>query len=324
MSKWFKQSFAIAKNSYVVIMGDPLSLIIHLFIIAAVLMIASLPGFTLGGQLKLVRDQVLALSFICGCLLASVSVVRVIGDDLRKGMIPTIMSRPVSASALLFGKWCGLLAALLVVLISATIVSLWASRLIHREHSVETLGLFVYLGVVLCSLLGTAIHHYKRGGNYLWQANMVLAILFPVAFLILNFWGYNGASAEYGVLVDWQTAFAFIYVFMALTIFSSMILFFSVVMDISLLMTFSVFVFFGGLFSEYILGLLVSSSVVRACFSIIIPDWQMFWVTETLSSVATFNGSFFWTHLLHAVFQSILFIAIASVIFERKEVSGTV
>ena len=324
MSKWFKQYIAIAKNSYVVIMGDPLSLIIHLFIIVAILMIASLPGFTLGGQLKLVRDQVLALSFICGCLFASVSVTRVIGDELRKGMIPTIMSRPVSASALLFGKWSGLVFALFIVFLSATVASLWASRLIHHEHSLETLGLLVYLGIVLLTLLGTAIHHYKRGGNYLWQANIALVILFPITFALLNFWGYNGVPAGYGILVDWQTAFAFMYIFMALVIFSSIILFFSVIMDISLLMAFSVFIFFGGLFSEYIIGLIVSSSVIRACFSIIIPDWQMFWITEHLSSVATFYDTFFWGHLFHAVFQSILFVLLASILFERKEVSGTV
>lgn len=323
MSKWFKQYVSIAKNSFFVIMGDPLTLIMQIIIILAILVIASLPGFTLGGQLKLVRDQVLALSFICGCLLAAVGASRVIGEDLRKGMIPTILSRPVSASALLAGKWSGLTLSLAAFFFLAAVSSLWGSRLIYREHTVEELGIIVYLGTVLLVLAGVAIHHYKRGGNYNWQGNIVLLILFPVAFGILNIWGYNGASAGYGSMVDWDTAFAFIYLFMALLTFSSIITFFSVVMDISMLMSFAVIVFFWGLFSEYLGQLVTAIPFIRAMMAIIIPDWQMYWVSETLTSVSFF-GEFFWSHLVHAVFQSVLFVVLAGALFERKEVTGTI
>ena len=324
MKQWFKQYRSIAKNTFFVIMGDPLTLIMQLFILVTILLIASLPGFTLGGQLKLVRDQVLALSFICGCLLASVGASRVIGEDIRKGMMPTIMSRPVSATALLAGKWTGLVLSLASFFFLATIAALWASRLIFREHTVETLGMIVYLSVFGLALLGAALHHYKKGGNYNWQVNIALLILLPIAFFILNIWGYNGASAEYGTLVDWNTAFAFIYVFMALMVFSSIISFFSVIMDVSMLMSFAVIIFFWGLFSEYLVQLMVTAPFIRALLAVVIPDWQMYWVTETLNQVATFNGVFFWSHLINAVCQSILFITLASMLFEKKEVGGTV
>lgn len=298
-------------------------MIMHIFILCAILLIASLPGFTLGGQLKLVRDQVLALSFICGCLLAAVGASRVIGEDLRKGMMPTILSRPVSASALLAGKWSGLVLSLAGFFFLTTVASLWASRLVYIEHAVENLGIIVYLSVILISLGGTAFHHYKRGGNYNWQANIALMILFPTAFVILNIWGYNGATASYGMLVDWNTAFAFFYAFMALMVFSSLISFFSVLMDVSMLMSFSVIIFFWGLFSEYMVQMVTSVPFARALLAIFIPDWQMFWVAETLASVSVF-GVFFWSHLIHALFQSILFISLASILFERKEVTGTI
>ena len=139
----------------------------------------------------------------------------------------------------------------------------------------------------------------------------------------MNFWGYNGASADYGALTDWKTVFAFIYLFMALTVFSSIVVFCSVVMDISMLMAFAVVIFFGGLFSDYLLGVIVSSTSVRAFAAIFIPDWQMFWVTEVLSNVATLNGGFFWFHLVHAVFQASFFLVLAIILFEKKEVSGT-
>ena len=320
MLKWLKQYSAITRNTFVVLLGDPIFLIMHVFVLLAILLIASLPGFTLGGQLKLVRDQLLALSFVCGCLLSAIGAVRVVGDDLRKGMIATIMSRPVSPLVLLSGKCTGLILSVGVIFVSSTIAALWATRLIHHEHSVETLGMVAYLSVLGVSLGGVAIHHYIRGGNYLWQSNIVISILFPLTFFILNFWGYNGMSALYGSLVDWETAFAFIYIFMALMVFSSMVIFCSVLMDISMILACAVILFFLGLFSDYILSLFISTSIIRAITAIFIPDWQMFWVTEFLMKVASFASLFFWSRLAQAIFQTIFFIIISAKIFKRKEV----
>lgn len=323
MSKWYKQFYSITKNSFMVLVGDPLFLIMHVFILGGILFIASLPGFTLGGQLKLVRDQIVALSFVCGCLLAAVSASKVIGDDLRKGMIPTILSRPVPSSALLAGKWFGIVLSLLIVFFNSTIAGLWATRLIFKEHSVEALGVSVYLGVILLTLVGVAIHHYLKGGSYFWQANLLLLLILPISFFIINFFGYNGVSAAYGSLVNWETSFAFVYLFMALLIFSAMLVCCAVFMDVSMLMAVAVVIFFAGLFTEYVLGLVINSIPIRACFSICLPDWQMFWLTENLEKVSGF-GEFFWSHLVHAFFQSILFISLAVVLFKKKEVTGTV
>lgn len=324
MKKWLKQYRSITQNSFVVLVGDPLFLIMHIFILGTILLIASLPGFTLGGQLKLVRDQIVALTFVCSCLLAVVSAGKIVGDDLRKGMIPTILSRPVPASALLIGKWTGLVLSLLILFLSSTVAGLWGTRLIFKEHSVETLGLLVYLAVILISLGGVALHHYIRGGNYFWQSNLLLLFMLLTAFLILNFYGYNGSSSGYGVLVDWRTACAFLYLYMALMIFSAMAVLCSVIMDVSMLMAVSVVIFFLGLFSDYVLGLLFSSSVIRAIAAVFVPDWQMFWVTERLNDLNFLLGSFFWSHMFHAIFQSILLIVLASILFNKKEVSGTV
>lgn len=306
-----------------VLIGDPIFLIMHVFVLGGILLIASLPGFTLGGQLKLVRDQIVALTFSSACLLAAVSASKVIGDDLRKGMIPTILSRPVPSSALLAGKWLGIVLSLLAIFFNATIAGLWATRLIRVEHSVESLGVTVYLGVVLLSLAGTALHHYLKGGSYFWQANLVLLGVLPIAFFILNFRGYDGVPASYGALVNWETSWAFVYLFMALMIFSAMLVFCAVFMDVSMLMTFAVVIFFAGLFSEYVLGLIIGSVYLRACFAIFLPDWQMFWVTESLGKISGF-GVFFWSHLIHAVFQSILFITFSAILFRKQEITGTV
>jgi len=322
--KWLQQFYAVLVNSFVILMGDPLTLIMHICIISITLLIACLPGFTLGGQLKLVRDQAMALSFMGGCLLASVGAARVISEDIRKGMLPTIMSRPVSYSALLMGKWGGLLCTLTFIFISSTTACLWASRIIKIEHMIETLGLSVYLGVVLLTLLGVAIRHYFKGGNYMWQANMVLAIVFVCSFLLINFWGYNGHKAPYGFLVDWKSTLAYLYIFMALMVFSACVSLMAILMDISMLMACSVVLFFGGLFSGYFINILFPSGIGNALLNTLIPNWQTFWISEIIASPRVTEMSYFLPRLLKAVFQSALALVIATFLFERKEIAGSV
>ncbi len=325
MKQWFKQFSAVARNSFIVLMGDPVMLIMHIFIISITLLIASLPGFTLGGQLKLVRDQAMALSFISGSLVAAVGAAKIISEDIRIGMLPTIMSRPVSYSALLAGKWVGLLSALFTIFISATIACLWASRIITTEHMVETLGFSVYTAALFGTLLLVAIHHYIKGGNYMWQANISLVLIFASAFFILNFWGYNGhAQAGYGSLVDWQSSLAYLYIFMALVIFSAIISLCAVMMDVSLLMACAVVIFFLGLFSAYFINLIVPNGFGNAIFNTVIPNWQAYWISEIISAKEVSTVSFFLPRLANAVLQSTIFLVIATIAFERKEIAGSI
>jgi len=132
MKQWLKQFTAIAANTFSVLAGDPLTLIIHTLIIGLTLVIACMPGFSnIGGQLKLVRDQSLALSFMALSLLAAVGVGKALCDDMSKGMMPTIMSRPVPPSALLAGKWAGISSAVFLVMVTAAVSCLWTTRIIH-------------------------------------------------------------------------------------------------------------------------------------------------------------------------------------------------
>jgi len=325
MKIWLRQLRAVSKNSFIVVVGDPVTLIIHLLIIGGVLAIASLPGFSLGGQLKSVRDQALALTFVAGCLLSAVEAAKLVAEDIRKGMIPTIMSRPVSPSALLAGKWLGLLFAEALVMSSATVACLWASRLVQVEHMVETLGGAVYLGASATALVAVALAHYIQGGNYIWKANLTLAGVFAGAFILLNFVGYNGAEQEgYGAMVDWTTAIAYLHMFMALAIFSSLACLFAVEMDVASVLACASVLFFGGLFSGYLLDLVFPVKAVKTVFSVFVPDWQAYWTAPIVSSPLATSFSFNLSRGLNALLQSVLFLAFASFLFEKREITGSV
>ena len=159
----------------------------------------------------------------------------------------------------------------------------------------------------------------------MWQANISLAIIFILSFVLLNFWGYNGKTqAHYGALVDWGSALAYLYIFMALIIFSAIISLCAVMMDVSLLMATAVVIFFLGLFSAYFINMIAPDGFLNATLNTIIPNWQIYWISEIISSGKILTGSFFLPRLLNTALQSIIFLIIATILFERKEIAGSV
>lgn len=323
MSRWFKQFISISRNSFAVLLGDPFFFILHLSLIAFIALIGCLPGFAFGEQIRMLRDESLAVTFLCGCLAATLGAAHVIGEDLRKGMVPIIMSRPVSPVAFILGKWTGLIASLAIIHVSATAACLWITRLNYYEHHLEIFGLIFYIFIVFITLILLAIKHYFMGGCYVWQANLALAISFVSTFLLLNFWGYNARMpSSYGVLVDWNTYQVFLMIFMAIIVFSAIVSSLSVIMDHSMLVGFAAALFIGGLFSEYVINSLSMPEYFKTCLKMLLPNWQTFWATETLVEKANVPWTYISSCFFQAMGQSVIFMTLGRILFQRQEISS--
>lgn len=322
MLRWLKQFTSISRNSFTVLLGDPFFFILHLSLISFIALIGCLPGFAFGEQIRMLRDESLAVTFLCGCLAAALGADHVIGEDLRKGTVSMIMSRPVSPVAFILGKWTGLIASLTIIHVSATTACLWITRLNYYEHHLEIFGLIFYILIVFITLILLAIKHYFMGGCYVWQANLALGISFVATFLLLNFWGYNGRMpSTYGALVDWNTYQVFLMIFMAIIVFSAIISSLSVIMDHSMLMGVAAALFIGGLFSEYVINTLPLPEYFRTCLKILTPNWQTFWTTETLAGKACVPWNYINSSLFHAIGQSVIFITFGRFLFQQQEIT---
>jgi cell shape-determining protein MreD len=98
----------------------------------------------------------------------------------------------------------------------------------------------------------------------------------------------------------------------------------AVIMDVSLLMASSVVIFFLGLFSAYFINLIIPDGFLNALFNTVIPNWQTYWISEIVSSPKISQLSFFLPRLLNTILQSALFLIIATIFFERREIAGSV
>lgn len=322
MIRWLRQTLIVARNTFAVFTGDPMIFIVNLFIIAATALIACLPGFTFGEQLRLVRDEILALTFIACGLAATIGAANSISDDIRRGMVPMLMSRPLNPSAFIWGKWVGVVAGLAVLTVSSATAFLWVSRIISREHFIEPLGVAVYALTPILILVLMTLKHYLFRGEFLSRANLAVTGGFLLGFLIINLFGYNGAAADgYGSLVDWSTLRAYLFLFMAMAIFAAIQTWLAVSHDQGILMATAVVVFFLGLFLDFGLSFLPVPAL-RALIQVFLPNWQLYWLADAVAEGTPFSPLRFIACLFHALGQSALFLFLASRLFGKKEYQG--
>jgi ABC-type transport system involved in multi-copper enzyme maturation permease subunit len=306
----------------VVLLGDPFIFILNLALLGATALLASLPGFTFGEQLRLIRDETMALAFSGTCLATALGVSHLIIDDLNKGMVPLVMSRPVSPSAFVFGKWTGLAGVMGILLLSSGTACLWATRVTHFEQEVEALGISVYLAVIVLTLLGMAVKNYLFRGAYVWQTNLVLTGVFILSFLLLNFFGYNGQSQRaYGYLVDWKSFYAFLFLFLAILVYSAILAMFSMRVNQSMLMIIAIILFFGGLLSQYLIGF-VPFVDIQQVLQTVLPNWQIYWLSDWLSDNKAIPAGYVLGAVIHAFGQALFFLLVAVWLFKRKEIKG--
>lgn len=321
MIKWLEQFLTITRKSFTVFLGDPFALLLNLFFLGATLFVASLPGFTFGEHIRMLRDQLTALAFSGGCLAAVLGGVCLISEDIRNGMVPVIMSRPVQPSAFIFGRWAGLMGVLAVLTVTAGTACLWATRLIFHEQEIETFGVTIYVSIILLVMILTAIWHYIFKGSFARQANLAASFSFIIVFVLLNFFGYeDGFSEKYGIFVDWESIYFYLYIFLALMVFSSIVCCFSVIFDQSLLMIFAAIIFFGGLFTQFFINMFPSNEIQHA-LQVIIPNWQTYWIADRLGNTG-FQFQNFLSYLFQAAGQSIIYLLIGTILFQRREIKG--
>ncbi len=320
MIRWAEQYTVIARKSFAVLMNDPFFFLINLLYVGASVLIASLPGFTFGEHVQLLRDQTLAMVFSGGCLAAALGAGSLITEDIQGGILPILMSRPVKPSALIFGKWTGLAAALALLTFTGAVSFLWTSRLIYNEQAIETLGVSVYILTLLATLLALTVKHYLFRGNFLFHANIAVPAAMAAALLAINFFGYNGGqAASYGALVAWNGFISFAFIMLAIAIFAALMCLFAVFSEHAFLLSLAAVTFMAGLFTHYFANM-VTYDDLRLFLLSVLPGWQTYWLGDAMLENPAACLRIMPQCLIQAAGQSFVFLLAAVFLFCRRQI----
>ncbi len=312
---YFKQFLAIFKNSFKICLSDSFFLVINLAMIVVMGIAASMPS--IGSEhLRLIRDQTHAILFLCGAVAVSFGMVRVVTDDLRRGAGSVLMSRPVSGMVLISGKFFGVLGAMLIFFISGGSALTWMTEIFHEPELVNVTSLMILISLVIGALAVGAVRQYLFGSNFCHYSVLFLGFFLFAGVTIRYF---TGVAEEFD-LIGLQSV---LLLYLALVTFAAVILVIAVLNDSAMVIGFAVFIFFFGLVSEYLFSRVISGVIGDVC-SVILPNFQLFWVLEKIGTGEVLNNGFFLFSMLHVVMFSMVYLIMATIFFDRIEIKGSV
>ncbi len=312
---WLRQYRAIVRNSFIVTLGDPFYLILHLTALLLIALLGCVPGFTYGEHMQLYRDQCQALIFMIGCLGITFGFTRAITDDIRRGAGSILLSRPISPTCLILGKWSGVFISIILLHISELAGYLWISEAASNPEYLNLPSLIIYLSIIIVALLVSAGRHFVFNGSYVFYANIILSCLIVLGIVMK-------IVIQDNHLFDWLGLQSGAILLFAVIVFSSLMLPVAVTADSVIVLSIGIIAFFFGLISEYLINIILLNNPLSIFIKAIVPNWQIFWVSDRLGEGLDIPINFYGTCAIQSIAFLCICVTIAITLYERTEIQG--
>lgn len=296
--------------------------------------LSSVYYFGFGDDQWLVKDSTLAVMFISGLFAAGISASASVAHEIRSGTALAVMAKPVSKAQFLIGKYIGLIGALAVLTYVNALASLLASRMAFDAYgNPDAIGLKIFYGfVVLAFILGGLTNFFARR-PFVPDATLFLVITITLAFIIINFIDKEGNFQAFGKDTDWRLIPAALLILMGLFLLAAVALACSTRLDMIPTLAICTAVFLIGLMSDYLFGRRLDDNIanpsiwqtigmwVSSVLYTIIPNWQLFWLSDALEKGRTIPWSYVGKAMAYVVGYLGAALAFAMLLFEDRELS---
>ncbi len=247
---------------------------------------------TFGEGGRLTRDSGLAFMLVFGILIAAFTSGSTLAREIGRGTVATALSKPISRTVFLLGKFLGALIVIAVFCWCSTFAVLFAERC--SEHYIETKSQIGHIRDTTCGILAVLAPVLALAKaafvNWRWRFRfglwffMFLTAIQPILFLLLGFFRRDGAFSGlrgYDFAMDFRIISAAMLVAMLLAVFAALATALSTRLQTGAAVAASAAVLFVGFLADSQFG--GSSGLVSGVLYSIVPDVQHFWVVDSLA-----------------------------------------
>src|SRR3954466_11094401 len=144
-----RQLLTIAWNAFMELVRQPVFLLLTTASATFNIFLAAVPYFGFGDDAKMVKDSVLAVTFLTGLLGAVLSASASVAHEIRTGTALAVLAKPVGRFQFILGKYFGLATAITLMTFINFISVLLVSRMAYDAYGdADRLGIFTFAGFV--------------------------------------------------------------------------------------------------------------------------------------------------------------------------------
>ncbi|HEY1173980.1 MAG TPA: ABC transporter permease subunit [Verrucomicrobiae bacterium] len=280
-----RQILTIAINAFMELIRQPIFLLLGTSTAVFNVFLAAVPYMALGDDPKLVKDSVLAVTFISGLFGAVLSASSSVAKEIRTGTALAVMSKPVSRTQFLLAKFLGVAGALTVLTYINALSVLLASRMAYDAYGdADIAGLSVYYAAIALAYLVAGISNYFLRRPFASDGVIALLVTTTIAYIVItNFMVLKSAVEVEPNHVDTRMVPVTILLLFALWTLAGVALVCSTRLETIPTLAICSGVFILGLMSDYLFGRPAEAGALWAkVLYTITPNWQLFWTADTL------------------------------------------
>lgn len=304
------------------VFGKPLVLLLTLFGIVATALIPFLQLHQFGEPGRLVRDGGLAYQLVIGILLAVSAASAAIHDEIASGTAAVAVSKPISRSEFIVGKWMGVMRVALRFWFCILATTVVAERIPERfsvgemAYTTDRLARFAVLFAPVFSLAVAAVVHNRRRINFCRVASSMLCVFLWAAMLAAFLFDRDGQWAPALANVDIQAVPVSLLILMATAVFAALSCMLSVRLDAFPSLAICILLLLAGIAGD---SLCASYNPVVHYLGMLIPNIQMFWTCDYISSGGSLPVGVFASGVAYAAVLVAVFLSTACALFQHKD-----
>lgn len=313
---------AIARNALTETVRQPVFVIILAVGAFMISLSPSFTMFTLMDDVKLLKDMGLATILLAGLLQAAFSAGNVISDEVERKTILSVLSKPVSKTQFILGKFVGIAVALagstyLLGLILILTIRIGVPEAVYIElHRPVIFGEILAFAVAIL-LAGLANYFHDRPFCSSCFGYCILSFTF--VFILLGFIDKDLNFQRFCADVDIQVVVATYLVLVALLSIAAVAVAISTRCSVVMTVGFCTSIFLLGLLSDHMFGRF--DNIFAKVAYVLIPNMQVFWMADMVVAGQTIPARYVLQASGYGFFYSLAILLISIVIFEAREIT---
>lgn len=319
---------AIAVNTFIETIRQPIYSVLLWAGAGLMALSPALAAFTLeaGNDIKVMKDVGLATLLLYGLLAGIFSATTVITREIESFTVLTVVSKPVSRPLFFFGKYLGVVAALLLGFFFLCLVLFMTARHGTMETVTDKYDgpVWVFgLTALGVSLIVAAFGNYVYGWHFtstlvLWVVPLGALALALVLFISPK-WQFQPPDTNFG---DLQLPYAVLGVFFAVMILAAFAVALATRFSQVVTLVFCVGIFFLGLLSDYWFGRAAQSADnwLYALVATVLPNFQFFWFGDAITQELMIPGAQLARVAGYTLVYTLAVLSLGVALFQTREV----
>jgi hypothetical protein len=321
-----RQFRALAALTAVEVLREPISL---LLMTGCVLLMAltSLQAYNFGEDGKFARDSALAVHFLFGTFIGGYAACNALSRELRSGTASVVLSKPVSRELFFLAKFAGI--ALVVSLFSAcamgaTLLAEKASPTLWRMDASALQALLLSIGAAY--IIAGALNYFVH--RPFCSTAFLLMLVFVWTAVIVVACSFNPEGAQKLVMghmvtirrsMQWRILPVSLLVSFGLLVLTGIALALATRLRTLQVLLLCSAVLMLGLLSDYFFGRSADVSFIAKVLHGVIPNWQHFWLTDSLIADGRISAGYLGLSALYAGLHLTTALGIGSLLFRNME-----